>query len=203
MGHPSAPEISLILPVRNLQWRLVTIIEQLLDGLGDLTVRPSEVIIVDDASDDATPEVAEELARRFPQVRWLRNSRPLGLEAAGQAGLAAARGELVFIQEAPQPVRIADLQRLYSLAHDQQLVAARAQSTPRPLPAPLLRRLRAWGSRLISADQPGPLVQAPAGLQMIRRRHAHALATGQAAARELELSRIMTTSYEPAQSLPF
>jgi glycosyltransferase involved in cell wall biosynthesis len=197
MGYRTAPEITLILPVRNLQLRLAVIIEHLLEGLADLTRRPCEVIIVDDASDDATPEVAEELAKRFPQVRWLRHAAPQGLESAGQTGLAAARGELVFIQEAPQPVRMADLQRLYALGRDQQLIAARAQSTPRPLPAPLLRRLRSWGSRLITTDKPVSQVQPPAGLQMIRRQHVQWLAAGQGAAHELELSQFTTTSFEP------
>jgi glycosyltransferase involved in cell wall biosynthesis len=53
-----------------------------------------EVVIVDDASTDATPRVAAELASD-PRVRVLRNANNLGHVATFNRGLAEARGELL------------------------------------------------------------------------------------------------------------
>ena len=57
--------------------------------------RPLEIIIVDDGSRDATPDVAQSLARRHaPCVRVLRQARR-GVAAARERGRCAARGEFV------------------------------------------------------------------------------------------------------------
>jgi glycosyltransferase involved in cell wall biosynthesis len=198
MASASLPEISVVLPVRNGQHLVARIVERLLESLGDLTARQCEVIVVDDGSDDATPEVAEELAKRYPQVRWIRHAQARGLELAGQTGLDVSRGELVFIQESPEFVRLQDLRRLYAMRNDDQLVVARTQTGPKPLAQPLLRRLRNWGARIAGVDQgTAAAVQAPAGLQMIRRRHAQWIAHGHAQQADLELSRISATAYEP------
>ncbi len=53
-----------------------------------------ELLIVDDGSTDATPDIAAEYARREPRIRLLRQERA-GVASARNAGLASARGELV------------------------------------------------------------------------------------------------------------
>ncbi len=67
-----------------------------LESLGRLHYPDYEVIVVDDGSTDATPE----LAGRFPQVRWLRHPRNLGLSAARNTGIAVARGRIVAFTDA-------------------------------------------------------------------------------------------------------
>jgi hypothetical protein len=64
----------------------------------------SEVVIVDNASTDATAEVADELARRHPGVvRWVAEERP-GLSHARNAGADAARHEIVvFLDDDARP----------------------------------------------------------------------------------------------------
>src|SRR5690606_15202403 len=110
----------------------------------DLSRQRSELIIVDDGSSDATSEVLDELVMRYPQVRVLRHAAPRGIEAAGQTGLQAASGELVFIQEDNRPIRLEDMRRLFRMSEDQSVVAARAESTPRPLSSALRRRLEGF-----------------------------------------------------------
>ncbi len=53
-----------------------------------------ELLIVDDASSDRTPEVAERLAGD-PRVRLLRNAESLGPGGSRNRGIAAARGDLL------------------------------------------------------------------------------------------------------------
>ena len=104
--------MTVVLPVRDGEQRIVRRVEEVLESLAGMTRDTSEVIVVDDGSTDATAEVLDELKARYPQVRVVRHSRPRGLEAAGQAGLERATGELVFIQETDSDFRIEDMRRL-------------------------------------------------------------------------------------------
>lgn len=60
--------LTLLLPVRNAQASLSDHVSRILDTVADLT-NQFELVIVDRGSTDATTEVADELARRYPQVR--------------------------------------------------------------------------------------------------------------------------------------
>lgn len=62
-----------------------------LQSLSSLNYAPYEVILVDDGSTDATARVASE----FPQVRFIRHERNLGLSVARNTGIAAASGEII------------------------------------------------------------------------------------------------------------
>ncbi len=170
-----AAKMSVVLPVRNGQHEISRRVEQVLEALTDLSREASEVVVVDDGSQDATPEVLDELAMQYPQIRVVRHNRPRGMEAAGQTGLERATGELVFIQESDTFVRIEDMRRLYRMSEDKSVVAARAESVPRPLSGALLRRLRAWGTgteKQIEAQEAGQ----KSSIQMIRRPHLQRLA---------------------------
>jgi glycosyltransferase involved in cell wall biosynthesis len=172
----SSTRLSVVLPVRDSEHEIVRRVEHVLQALADLSDQNAEVVVVDDGSRDATTEMLDELKTRYPQVRVVRHSRPRGMEAAGQTGLEKATGELVFIQETNTDVRIEDMRRLLRMADDQSVVAARAESRPKPISGELLRRLRAWGT---NADQQLEQPSGDAGkssLQMIRRPHLQTLA---------------------------
>lgn len=65
--------ISVILPVRNAApW-----IEEALRSVDSQTVRPDEILVADDASDDGTPEIAQSL--RIPGLRVFRSESRLGI----------------------------------------------------------------------------------------------------------------------------
>ena len=194
MSSPSA-RMSVVLPVRDGEHRIASRVEHVLEALADMTREISEVVVVDDGSKDSTPEVLDDLKSRYPQVRIVRHSRPRGLEAAGQTGLERATGDLVFIQETDSTVRVEDMRRLLRMSEDTSVVAARAESTPKPLSGVLLRRLRAWGT---NADRQidAPETAEKSSLQMIRRPHLQTLAGPKGTKFRLQGETLHSTSME-------
>lgn len=190
-----AAKMSVVMPVRNGEREIMDRVERLLDALTDLTRDATEVVVVDDGSQDATAEVLDELSTRYPQIRVVRHSRPRGMEAAGQTGLERATGELVFVQESDTYVRVEDLRRLYQMSEDKSVVAARAESTPRPIAGALMRRLRAWGT---DADQQFEVHQVTekSSIQMIRRPHLQRLAGPHGDRYQLQGETIHSTTLE-------
>lgn len=165
------PYVSVVLPIRNAEDRITDEVQRILDALSDLSDESCEIVIIDDASNDMTPELLDEIRTCFPQVRVHRLEQPRGLEAAGQTGFSMARGSIVFIQEDNGPIRIEDLRRLYQLASDESIVAARAHSTTTPPSLPIRRRLEASGIATPEPPQPkGTWPKRPdsSSLQMIR-----------------------------------
>jgi glycosyltransferase involved in cell wall biosynthesis len=55
-----------------------------------------EVIVVNDGSADGTAEIAEELARTYPQVRVVHHAQNRGYGGALQSGIESATKELIF-----------------------------------------------------------------------------------------------------------
>ena len=194
---PSLPtRVSVVLPVRDGENKIAQRVLSVLEAIADMTREASEVVVVDDGSKDATPEVLDELKSRYPQVRVVRHGRPRGLEAAGQTGLEKATGELVFIQETDSAVRVEDMRRLLQMSEDRSVVAARAESTPRPASPALMRRLRAWGTNADQQVESEAEPIAKSSIQMIRRPHLQTLAGPKGNRYRLQSETFHSTSIE-------
>jgi dolichol-phosphate mannosyltransferase len=91
-------DLTIVVPVLDeaenlpILWREL---EPVLTSLG----RSAEVIFVDDGSTDASAEVIRELIKQDPRIRLLRFETNAGLTAAFDAGLRAARGEIVVTMD--------------------------------------------------------------------------------------------------------
>lgn len=66
-----------------------------LDSVLAQTFGDFEVIVIDDASTDATGRIAEDYARRDPRVRVSHNERNLGIPATINRALELSRGEFI------------------------------------------------------------------------------------------------------------
>src|SRR5260370_27064488 len=98
-----APALSVIVPTRNEVGNIRPLLARLEDALGGIA---AEVLVVDD-SDDATPEIARQVAARSP-LRIRVHARPRGQRSGGLGGAV-----LVGLSEALAPVCVvmdADLQ---------------------------------------------------------------------------------------------
>jgi hypothetical protein len=103
---------------------------------------------------------------------------------------------LVFIQETDSLVRVEDMRRLLRMSEDKSVVAARAESTPKPLSGALLRRLRAWGTNADQQMETEPAETQKSSLQMIRRPHLQKLAGPKGDQYRLKAETLHSTSME-------
>jgi glycosyltransferase involved in cell wall biosynthesis len=104
--------LSVLLPVHNAQSSLASKVEEILELLPELTER-FELLITDDASTDGTWEAACELARRYPQVRLLREPVRRGAEHAVRQSNSIARGEAVIAHDGEPGIDVRAISRLW------------------------------------------------------------------------------------------
>lgn len=121
-GDPSPIGLSIIIPARNEAAALPQLVDELIRAFRPLVGRPSggghrldgfEMLIIDDASTDETPEVLHLLAAGTPELRPIRLTANVGQSAAIAAGFRAARGAFVATLDADLQNDPADLARLW------------------------------------------------------------------------------------------
>ncbi len=87
--------LSVVVPVYNEEDTLMEVVDKVLKVPYLL-----EIIIVDDCSTDATPDVARRLSEMHPQVRLVRHANNAGKTAALKTGFALTVGPVVIVQDA-------------------------------------------------------------------------------------------------------
>ena len=75
-----------------------------LEAVLSQSVRPQEVIVVDDASTDDSVRLVEQIAKRDPIVRLLRNEKRVGVNVACNRGMAEASSEYLYFGAADDKV---------------------------------------------------------------------------------------------------
>ena len=84
-------DLSVIIVNYNVKEFIVNALESVFKASRNIEV---EVIVVDNASEDGSPE---EIKRRFPQVRLIRNEKNLGFGKANNIGLEHAKGNFILL----------------------------------------------------------------------------------------------------------
>lgn len=87
--------ISVVIPVYNEEKTVAETVNRVL-----ATGIPSEVIVVDDGSQDGTRAILEDLQRRYPQVKVFFHEKNMGKGAALRTGFQHATGDIIIIQDA-------------------------------------------------------------------------------------------------------
>jgi len=155
-GGPSAPLVSVIVPVKDEQGGIAPFVTRVAAVLADVAGDAGwEILFVDDGSSDATLAAIMAANRAEPRVRALSLSRNFGKEAALSAGLDHARGQVVIpidvdLQDPPEMIGpMLDKWRegnevVYGVRRNRQ-----TDSLPKRLTADLYYRAHNW----LSADK--------------------------------------------------
>jgi glycosyltransferase involved in cell wall biosynthesis len=85
-----------------------------------------EIVVVDDASTDATPALCDEIEGRDPRFRVLHHATNRTLGASVRTGFSAARGNWILYTDADLPFDLWDLRKAFRLMryYDADIVAA-------------------------------------------------------------------------------
>lgn len=86
------PLVTVVIPTYNRKNNLKLLIESILQS--DYPQDKLEIIVVDDASNDGTPE---EIAKLFPNVKIIVNKKERLLAACRNIGILNAKGDLIFL----------------------------------------------------------------------------------------------------------
>jgi glycosyltransferase involved in cell wall biosynthesis len=114
-----ARSISIVFPMYNEEEYVERTVRAAHEILGGITP-DYEIIVVDDASTDATLALAEERSRADGRVKVVHNAQNRGLGGALRAGYAQATKDLVLYTDADLPVDLQELGRAVRLLDYQE-----------------------------------------------------------------------------------
>lgn len=88
---PAKPSVSVVIRTFNR----AAMLRDALDSVLAQTVAPTEVLVVDDASTDETPQVMADYVKAHQSIRYLPLARNIGMEKAGRLGVEESTSEYV------------------------------------------------------------------------------------------------------------
>ena len=113
-ASPTAkPGLSVFLPACNDSGTIASLVITSLKSAARLTP-DFEIIIVNDGSRDATAEIADELARTYPQVRVVHHEQNRGYGGALRTGFATATRDLIFYTDGDAQYDPAEMEALWA-----------------------------------------------------------------------------------------
>lgn len=119
--RPSAG-LSVFFPAYNDSGTIASMVIRTVKAASELT-SDFEIIVVNDASADGTAEIADELARTYPQVRVVHHERNRGYGGALQTGFRSATKDLIFYTDGDAQYDPAEVALLWAkIAEDVDLV---------------------------------------------------------------------------------
>lgn len=138
--------ISAVLPAYNEEENIETATTRMAEVLCSLKLRAWEVIIVDDGSVDATPEITDRLVAADPEhIRVIHHSPNKGYAQALKSGFTSARHQLVFYTDSDNQFDVQELKSLLPHINDADIVCGfRIYRFD-----PLTRLVLAWGYNLL------------------------------------------------------
>jgi glycosyltransferase involved in cell wall biosynthesis len=111
--------LSVVIPAFNEEATLVAVTQKIL-----AVPHLDEVVIVDDCSSDRTGNIADELARLYPQVKVFHHQTNRGKTEALKTGFANTTGDIVIVQDADLEYNPSDIEHVIApiLANDADVV---------------------------------------------------------------------------------
>ena len=118
----TTPLLSIIIPAYNEASRLPQTLEQVFSFLAGEDYS-AEVIVVENGSSDKTLSLAQELTKKYPDLRVLHNEKA-GKGLAVQTGIFAAKGEYRIFCDADLSMPIEEVRRFIPPNLDKDIVIA-------------------------------------------------------------------------------
>lgn len=119
--------LSVLLPVRNREAELDSLVGEALD-LGSDLASDVDVVVIDLDSSDDTVDVAYDLAARYQQVRVVRHPRGAKAEAAFWTGLPLARGATILYRADDCPFPLSESGKLWRAMAEYDLAMAASET---------------------------------------------------------------------------
>lgn len=122
------PLLSIIIPAYNEERRLPTTLPQVV-AFAEAQDYPAEILVVDNASTDRTPEIVREFMADHPSVALLH--QPVrGKGAAVREGMLEGRGELLLIYDADMAMPVEEISKFLPSALGEYDVAIGSREAP-------------------------------------------------------------------------
>lgn len=128
--EPTFGSLTLFFPMWNEEEMILQTVDAAREIGDDLvevgTITSYEILLVDDASTDATGEIAEDLARSDPRIRVVHHEVNRKLGGSVKTGLAEAKGDIILYTDADMPFDLQDLHKALRLmrVYDADIVSA-------------------------------------------------------------------------------
>jgi glycosyltransferase involved in cell wall biosynthesis len=113
--HVTAPNLSIVIPIRNEAASIAELYRQLTETL-ERFGRPYEILAIDDGSTDNSFDLLAAIQARDARLRVIRFRRNFGQTAAFAAGFAHARGALIVTSDGDLQNDPADIPALVAMA---------------------------------------------------------------------------------------
>jgi dolichol-phosphate mannosyltransferase len=164
--------LTLVIPAYNEGDNLPTVLG---DALATLTespdAQPFEVLVVDDGSTDHTGRVADDYARRFPDIRVFHHATNQGLGTALRTGFTNSRGKFVSWISADGQVKTDQPVKLLKIAEEADFITTSRLSVTSEASAqkrPLQRRFLTWCMNILCRVCLGAYPTHFTGIYMVR-----------------------------------
>ncbi len=134
------PGLSFVFPMYNEIGNIENCVAQAL-AIGHRITEHVEIVVVDDASTDGSGALADEIARRHPEMRVLHHPKNRKLGGALRTGFAAATQPWVLYMDSDLPVDMNDTFRALPLTRHADMVIGNRQGRAEGV----RREVMSWG----------------------------------------------------------
>lgn len=125
MNNPKLSSVSFFCPAYNDEKNLPNLIPSVFDFLNQNSEK-FEIIIVEDKSPDNTAEVADNIAKKFPNIRVIHHSQNKGYGGALKSGFLNSKYDFIIYTDGDNQYDIKELTPYLNLINDNDILSGYA-----------------------------------------------------------------------------